>query len=250
MSGVLVFNNKVHPVDEVGIKIDSRIIESPNKEPLTRIDRWTIAGALVNDGSPEGLNGAMRDLELAYADGAQNYGEVSYTANGNTHTLSDTASFSGVRVVSFGYMTGPWKMHTEMSNRRAFYAVIQAEYRLSAKVIKYQEQVLRIGNGGPRWRYMPSLTGAPEYQTLSAATTIKYVQRGMLVLLDELPEANEPVFPLVNMHGERARITYHAPKSITKNGDSQTEDMHSVEWHYEGESAIFLSLSSFEVPEL
>lgn len=250
MSGVLVFNGHAHATDEVGIKIDNTIIESPNKEPLTRVERWTVTGAVISNGASGSLQTLMNNLEAAYKDGGQNYGNVTYTANGNVHTLTDSATFSGVRVAKFGYMTGPWKMHTELSNRRAFYAVIQAEFRLSADIIKYEESIMQIGDGGPRWRYLSSLTGGPEYQTLATATTIGYVQRGILVKLSSAPSANASLISNTFLHREKTRITSHAPKSITKNGSGQVEKMFATEWYYEGEAATTQSIGAFVVPAL
>ena len=250
MSGVLTFGTHVHATDEVGIKIDSHIIESPNKEPLLRIERWLITGAVISNGTSGSLQTLIDALETSYADGARNYSDATYTANGNTHTLDDSESQAGVRVVKFGYMTGPWKMHTELSNRRAFYAVIQAEFLLDADIIKYEENIMKIGDGGPRWRYLSSLTSGPEYQTLATATTIGYVQRGVLVKRTSVPTANASLISATYMHREKTRITNHAPKSITKNSSTQVEQMHTVEWYYEGESATALSIGSFVVPTL
>lgn len=250
MSGVLVFNGHTHATDEVGIKIDSDIIESKFKEPLIRIERWTIVGALKNDGASGGLQAGINALNAAYQDGGQNYGNVTYTANGNVHTLSNSGSFSGVRVKSFGYMGGPWKMHTEMSNRRAFYAVLQAEYLLSADIVGYQEEVEQFGQFGSRFRYMPSLTGTPEYQTLNANTTATYIQRGTLIKRSSAPSANAIIFGSSFVHNERVRVKDIAPEILATNNSSQVGLFYGVQWYYEAEYASAPTLTYFDIPSL
>lgn len=250
MSGVLVFGGHTHATDEVGIRIDNEIIESPMKEPYIRVERWTVTGALISDGSSGSLNSLRAALETAYKNGGSNHGDVTYTANGNTHTIDNSMTFAGTRVVKFGYMTGPWKMHTEMVNRRAFYAVIQAEFRYNQEIIKYEESMTQIGDGGPRWRYLSSLTSGPEYQVLSTTTTIGYIQRGVLVKLSTPPPANPPLLGPAFLHKEKTRFTVHAPRSITRVSTSQVESVNAIEWYYEGESDVAQALGSFNVPRL
>jgi len=249
---VLQFNNHTHAEDEVGIRIETTIIENQYKQPLTRVERWTIAGALRSDGSSGGLNAQLSALEQAYGSTNNNYGDATFTANGNIHRMLNSGSFSGVRVMAFGYPNGaPWKMHTELSNRRAFFAVIQAEYRLSGDLIAYREEVRRFGTGGPKWRFMPSLTGLPFRQTLQAFTPVKYVQRGQLILRSTKPIAGAAYFPDSAIHLEHVQVAEIAPTSITTNGTTQTEEMHGVEWLYPAEYATQVGNTvNFDVPTL
>ena len=248
---VLTFNSHVHGEDEVGIKIIHKVIEDRFKKPLTLVSRWIIAGAITSDGSSGALAAQIAALDAAYRDGGQNYGDATFVANGHTHTLSDSTSFAGVHVVAFGYDNGaPWKMHTELSNRRAFFAVLQAEYRFSTEVMEYREELEQIGTGGPKWHYMPSLIGQPQYQTLQLNTTSTYIQRGRLVLRSTVPVANDPMFPDQNIHKDKTRFIRFAPESITKNGSGQVEEGYGIEWMYVAESYPELTFGNFETPTI
>ena len=246
----LVFNNYTHAVDSVGIKIDNRMIEDKQKRPLIRVCRWTIVGTLRSDGSSGDLQIDMNNLESAYGDGGQNYGNATFTANGHTHVLRNDTAFSGGRVAAFGWTTGPWKMHTELSNRRSFYAILQAEYRFSTQVVSYTEQVEQIGNGGPKWRFMPSLIGEPQAQVLQVRTPVKYVQRGSLTYRSSMPSAPSSMFLTSHMHHDQTRIRQIAPMSITKNGTVQTNELYTVTWMYFAEAATPIVIGNFNVPNI
>ena len=247
----LQFGTYTHAEDEVGIKIDSRFIETRFHQTITRVERWTITGALLSDGTSGSLNSAMSNLEAAYDPSTKNYKDATFTANGNQHQLLNTDTYNGVRVKAFGWMTGPWKMRTEMSNRRAFFAVLQAEYRMSANVVAYREEVRRFGTGGPKWRFMPSLTGLPLYQQLQAFTPVKYVQRGQLFFRSAKPAAMGPYFTTNLIHQEHVQVAEIAPQSLATNGTTQTNEIYGVEWMYPAESAVQLGSSvTFSVPTL
>jgi len=248
---VLTFNGHTHSDGEVGIKIDSRFIETKFHQTVTRVERWTIVGAILSNGTSGALNSGMAALDNAYNPNLKNYGNAQFTANGNTHQLLNTNSYNGVRVKAFGWMTGPWKMRTEMSNRRAFYAVLQAEYRMSAQVVAYREEVRRFGTGGPKWRFMPSLQGLPLYQQLQAFTPVKYVQRGQLFFRSFKPAAIGPYFTTNLIHQEHVQVAEIAPQSLATNGSIQTNEIYGVEWMYPAESAVQLGSSvTFSIPTL
>jgi len=246
----LVFNGYTHAADSVGIKIDNRMIEDKQKRPLIRVSRWTVVGTLRSAGGSGALQSDMDDLEDAYGDGDENYGNATFTANGHTHTLRNDTAFSGVRVSAFGWTTGPWKMHTELSNRRSFYAVLQAEYRFAHQVVAYSEEVEQVGTGGAKWRFMPSLTGAPQQQTLQVQTPVQYVQRGSLTYRTAMPSAPSSVFLSQYMHHDQTRIKEIAPQSITKNGTTQTNALYTVTWMYFAESVVPVTPGSFNVPNI
>lgn len=248
---VLTFNGHAHAEDEVGIKIESRTVESPYRQPMWRVETWTIVGALRAEGTD--LATAISTLESKYVIGTAVATDTTFTANSVTHTMDASETLAGIRVKRFGYLGGPWKMRTELSNRRAFYAQIQAEYALSGDVFAYRERIDQFGNGGPKWRYMPSLVGFPEYQTLQAATPIKYVQRGALVLRSTQPAANSIYTGLTGTahHGEQMKIGAIAPQQFFKiPGGAQTEELHGVEWTYVSEVLSPISITNFDVPTL
>jgi hypothetical protein len=248
MSGVLKFNGYTHATDSVGVRMQSSVIDNRFRVPFARIDRWTIIGAVKSDGSSGSLQTDIDALHAAYADGGQNYGDATYTANGNVHLMDDSASFSGVKVKGFGWVSGPWKMHTELSNRRGFWAVLEVEYRSNTGVYAYQEELVQTGTTLPKWSFMPSLVGLPEYQQLQLATTARYVQRGMLIHRTIPPVANASLFPFLNTHGDQTRFTRQAPAAISKSGSGQTEELYGVQWMYFGESSLPLTFGNFNTP--
>ena len=244
----LVFGSYSHGEDEVGIKIDRRTIETKYKQPIAVVERWTIVGALLSNGSSAALNSSMRALETAYTPGGSATTTATFTANGNTHQLGGTNSRGGIRVMTFGYMTGPWKMRTEMSNRRAFYAVLQCEYRGSAEVVAYREEVRRFGTGGPKWRFMPSIAGLPLRQQLQAYTPVKYVQRGQMVFRSKKPTAQVPYFTTNLIHQEHVQVAEIAPEMLSAGGGAE---LYGVEWMYPAESAVQLGNTvTFSLPPL
>lgn len=246
----LTFGAYAHAVDSVGIKIDNKIIEDETKQPLIQVTRWTIVGTLRSDGTSGGLASGIANLEAAYANGGQNYNDATFVANGHTHKLTNDTSFSGVRVAAFGWNTGPWKMHTELSNRRSFYAVLQAEYAHSHEVVAYSEEVSQIGTGGRYWKYMPSLVGVPQLQILQNATPVKYIQRGSLTLRSSMPAANAPLFNATYMHDDQTKFTRVAPKLITYNGAAQYEGLYTKTWMYVAEAPFQIGVSDFNTPTL
>ncbi len=243
----LVFNGHSHVQDEVGIKIDSVNIEDEFRRVIGRIEKWTIVGALKSTTAPA-LQSQMTALEAVYKTGV-GYGDATFTAGANSHTLANAGAFGGVRVKTFGYMSGPWKMRTELANRRSFYAVLQAEYRYAEELYAYREKMEIIGTGASKWIMMPSLQALPEYQVLNLATSIKYVQRGVAVGRTAAPSANPPLLPAI-IHGDVNRIGISSPKIITTNGTTQQEELFGIEWTYIGEASAVQTVPNFNLPTL
>jgi hypothetical protein len=250
MSGTLTVNGTALDEDSVGIKIDSTVIQDSFRQPLARIERWTIVGAIKSDGSSGALNAKIAIIEGLFNASGAHYGDSSYTANGHTHTLDDSVAVSGVQVKAFGWMSGPWKMRTELSNRRSYYAVLQAEFRYNTGLAAYREEVLQIGTTGPRWIFMPSLIGLPQYQTLQIATTSKYVQRGTFLHRTGLIAPNASMFGEVNTHQDQTRTSVTGPQQLLKTGSGTLREMYMTQWTYFAESSLPLVLPPFNVPVL
>jgi len=244
----LVFNGHSHVENEVGIKIDSQTIEDTFRRIIGRIEKWTIIGALKPDGDT--LATKMTALEAAYKNNAgTSFGDATFTSGSNVHTLSNATSFGGVKVKAFGYMSGPWKMRTELANRRSFYAVLQAEYRYSRDLYAYRETVRQRGNSGPKWIFNTSLVNAPEFQVLNLSTPVVIVQRGIAIGRGSLPTANSPLYP-ASIHGDVSELDWSAPEIITSNGGTQKE-LYAIGWTYVFEGITPLaSPPAFNLPAI
>lgn len=225
---VFTCDNYSHPVDEAGVKIETRLIDNPfSLKSMTRIDRWTVVGALRSDGTPAAMQSRINTMEGKYSSGERfNDGSVAtFTANGHQHGLP-AGDFGGMRCVAFGWETGPWKMHTELSNRRGYFLVLQSESKLCGGVLGFKAQWQTIGFGGPLFRYLPSLTGVPEKQQLQAQTTIKQVQRGIIIHQHAQPE-NPSISSNVNREDQisaDSMVNYISPARVNEG--------YGIEWRY------------------
>lgn len=213
-----------HPADEAGVKIETRLIENPfNKKPMTRIDRWTVVGAIRSDGTSGAMQTRINEMEAKYASGTSfaAASTATFVANGHTHTLP-AGHFGGMRCVGFGWETGPWKMHTELSNRRGYFLVLQSETRLSSGVLGFKVQWQTVGTGGPLFKFLPSISGTPEKQQLQAATTIKQIHRGMIV--HQTAQPTYPAAVLADLINDQSMVNYISPQRL--------DEGYGVEWRY------------------
>lgn len=215
-----------HPDDEAGVKIDTRYLENPfSKSPMVKIVRWTVVGAIRSTGASGAMQSRITEMESKYGSGtAFSVGSTAtFVANGHTHTLP-AGSYGGMKCVAFGWETGPWKMHTELSNRRGYFLVLQSESRLTSGVLAYRAEWQTIGFGGPLFRYLPSISGVPEKQQLQAQTTIKQVQRGMIV-----HQTTQPANPSIagareDQISADSMVNYISPQRLNEG--------YGVEWRY------------------
>jgi hypothetical protein len=213
-----------HPDGEAGVKIETRFLDNPfTYEPMTKIVRWTIVGALRSTGGSGAMQTRINGMESKYAAGTSFSTTATFTANGHTHTLP-VGDFAGLKCVAFGWETGPWKMHTELSNRRGYYIVLQSESRVSQGLLGYKAEWQTIGFGGPLFRYLPSIGGVPEKQQLQAQTTIKQVQRGVIV-----HQTTQPTNPSIagareDQISADSMVNYISPLKLNEG--------YGVEWRY------------------
>ena len=236
---VLTFGTYEHEEDEVGIKIMSSVTYDSFGRPAVVIERWMIAGALRGNS----LDGKITALEDAYIrDGGQESQDAQFVANAGTHTLTSNGSYRGVRCVQFGYgKGGPWKMRTELSNRRTFHAVLQAEYfNVDGPYYAFRESINTRGDGRAKWSYMPSLSGIPEYQVHQLNTPMHIVQRGTIVGREDYQAKPDPVLPFL-VHGDQVEESRDTP-SIKLNDGTRVDDMFTSTYTYVMESAISINV--------
>lgn len=232
---VFTCDGYAHPNGESGVKIETRFLDNPfTREPMTKIVRWTVVGAIRSTGSSGAMQSRIDAMEAKYAAGSSYTGAATFVANGHTHTLP-VGDFAGLRCIAFGWETGPWKMQTELSNRRGYFIVLQSESRVSVGLLAYKAEWQTIGFGGPLFRYLPSLTGTPEKQQLQAQTTIKQVQRGLII-----NQNTQPVNPSIAAAREdqisaESMVNYISPQRL--------DEGYGVEWRY-----VFESLTATETP--
>lgn len=157
--------------------------------------------------------------------------------------------FGGNHVTSFGYMDGPWKMRTEYANRRTFHATIRGEFRTGTGLYAWKERLMIKGTGGPKFRYMPSLAGAPVSQVLQQQTTYFYIQQGMAVGRYSYIAPPGPLWPAVE-HLEHREIEYVTPEEIRYDSGTNTliGQMYTTRWRYVMEATIAQTFSIFTLP--
>lgn len=246
----LVFNGHAHEENEVGIKIDSVNIEDSFSRIIGRTETWKIVGA-VKPSATKTLAQKIEDLEAAYKNNTGgSYGDAVFTAFSGSHSLLDADSFSGIKVKAFGYFSGPWKMRTELANRRTFYAVIQAEFRYSRSLYAYRESVTMKGNSGPKWMYMPSQIVAPVYQGLQTSTRVLLIQRGVAVGREGYPTPNSPLWPSL-LHGDLNEVEYRSPEQLTAHTDGTNAELFAVSWTYVHEGIVPQTMPpTFNIPTI
>jgi len=177
-----------HEEDEVGFTISYRTIYDKFQRRMAQMQTWNIVG-IKQAASQSLLNSQLESLEAAYL---LDYQDITLNDNSGAATLhgvQNTDTFSGIIVHDFGYPKGPWDMQTEFGAggncKRVFQIVLRAETRFgdteNGDLYAFRERVTKIGTGGSKRRYMPSLVGTPILQTLRAITPIRYVQEGYII---------------------------------------------------------------------
>ena len=236
---ILAYGSYRHALAETAVAIARETTFSPTRVPLTTRETWRIEGILQAASSAE-LTAAIDALTKAYA--RQGQDATLYLPDGITpsaHRLLSRDTLGGVRVVrppSFPEGRGP-----EYSTFRSYAIELQADFAAaeSDDAVLISEEVLNFSGGGPRWVYLPTLTGLPIKQIVQQATPIRVTQTGRAVGFARYPEPAEPLWPEA-WHQETSTIARHLPR---RNGTQMTETEFEVQWNYQFEAVEMLTVS-------
>lgn len=243
---ILKWGSYTHEQNEVGIRIHQRSIFDTFGRRMGEVIDWHILGAKLGS-SQANITTQLDTLETAYA---TDYGDLTlYLDDGTTptkHSLTNSSTFGGTHVTGFGYIDGPWKMRTEYANRRTFWAMIRGERRVGSGQYAWKERIRIKGTGGPKFRYMPRLVGAPIPQVVQTLTTFYYIQEGSAVGRQAHIAPPGPLYPLIEHHDER-EIAYYSPDEMRYGG---ANEKYLTTWRYVMEATVDQGFSAFTLPSV
>lgn len=250
---ILKWGSYAHGQNEVGVKIRKRGMFDQFQRQIGVQEEWHIVGN-VKASTQAGITTKLAALEAAYTGQNKDCKDlVLYLDDGTTktqHQIDNSGTFGGTHVVDFGYMSGPWKMGTEYSNRRSFYVIIRGETRWGnvSDVYSYRERFKQVGTGATRWSMMHSLNILPVPQALNMYTSSKYVQQGVMVCRGQYPTVPAAYYPAL-VHGDLTQIEYLTPEEIRWGTSSESQntqsEMWGVRWTYFMEGSVSQAFSGF-----
>lgn len=212
---------------------------------------YTIIGWLEGtpDADPEvtraSLTTKIEAFKTAYNSDYEDFGL--YLDDGTTataHTVLNSETFGGTKVMSYGFTNGPWTGRIEYLNRRTFYVVLRAQIRVGSGLYSWKERLTIRGTGAAKWRYSPKISGAPDAQTLQTHTSFWYVQEGQAVGREDWPAPADPLFPSIE-HGEMRVRTFETADDIVVDN----AEMYGTTWQYFMEATTDQGFSAFIQPE-
>lgn len=217
-----------HQPNECGLKIRNRQVFDKFGRVMASIVEYHVIGAIIGTSQAD-ITSKLSSLESAYINsGFKDIKLLEDDASTETqHTLLNSETFGGTHCVHFDYPEGPWKMGPEYANRRTYYIVLRGEKRYGNGLYAWTERLSIRGTGAPKWRYMPSMTGAPVRQDLQQQTPFYYVQQGMAIGRYARPAPPTPIFPTIE-HGDMREVSFVTPEEIRVNG----ADKYAVTWRY------------------
>ena len=241
-----------HDQDEVMVRTSVQGIFDKFNRRMGAMVEYTIVGVkqVPDDPDPEvtqsNLTSALEALADAYSMDYQNFGLYQDGGGPTQHTVLNIDTFGGTKVVvPPSFMNGPWTGRIEYLNRRMYYLVLRAEFRVGSGLYSWNERITIKGTGGPLWRYSPREAGEPQGQVLQTATSFWYVQEGENVgRLDWEPPA-DPLYPSIE-HGEMRVRTFETAKDVVVGG----AEMFGTSWKYFMEAVTSQGFSAFVLPSI
>lgn len=225
---IFQWGSYTHDADELGLKIRNRQVFDKFGRVMASVVEYHLLGAKIGT-SKANLTTQLDALEAAYINSG--FKDIKLLHNdGSTetsHTLLNSETFGGTHCVHFDYPEGVWKMGPEYANRRTYYIVLRGEKRYGSGLYAWTERLSIRGTGGPKWRYMPSMTGPPVAQILQQQTPFYYVQQGMAIGRYARPAPPSPIFPTIE-HADMREVTFTTPEEIRVGG----ADKYGVSWRY------------------
>lgn len=222
-----------HATNEVGIR---RIQRSAGKaqggQITSTIKRYTVGGMLHGD-TISALTSAIRALENAYSTQGLDWGLYEDTGTATAHVLTSSDSSGGVQVIDFSWVESPG----EYTTYRSYEIQLEAEYQVGNGInfSSWNEDLSFEGDGGPVYRYIPTLNGPWQKQMVSERSTYRATQSGQIVAIFTDPDAPGPIWP-DQMHREQSRVSRQGP---VFDGTKYTN--FGVSWSYVFESNSPLS---------
>lgn len=236
----LNYGSYQHDENECNVSINRQGLVADDGFVFAYTERWNITGILHGDGdSNADLNAEMAALEAAYA--IQGLNLVFTKGSDVMHSMISANSLSGTRVTTLPHF--PASGNGELTTFRNYSLVVEADFALSNMnyslangafptsnseiiLLKYEESIDATGTGGPKFGFLPTLTGKYQKQLLTQTSTVEVAQSGMAIGLGKRPLPASPLWPL-DEHQER-RIIRKPP--ARRRGGYQIE--YPIHWSY------------------
>jgi len=234
----LTYNGYQHDENEVTISISRQGLIAEDGFVWGYTESWAINGILHGD-TDVALAAEMDALEAAYF---VQGGNLIWVKGGVTmHSLISNATLSGTRVVSPPQFTATG--NGELTTFRSYSIIVEADVAISGMtyglangafpatndeiiLLKYEESIDYTGTGGPRFGFLPTLSGTYQKQRLTEKSLMTASQSGMAIGLGRRPLPPAPLYP-DDEHTDKRVVRYPQPR---KRGGYQIE--YPVHWNY------------------
>ena len=190
-------------------------------------EKWHVKGRVTGTTEAQ-ISTKIKALETALIPDMNNlafFGENGLTS----HVLDSPSSTNGVEIKGLKWLNaneGQKGSGAEYVFRRSFEFTAQARYLDQSAVemgpdaiVYYREKLSMIGNGGAKWRLVPSLRGPVQAQVLQAYTPYTLVQHDIRIGLNSTPNPVLPFFP-GQEHVDQRQIEIETAQMIGRQRDT------------------------------
>lgn len=215
---ILKWGGYEHDDNEVSFSVRiSRATDSFQRIRASTV-RFVIQGTIIGTSFSD-LTDKLNTLESEYS--TQGKDLVFYDNDGNetAHALRNSETLGGTRVVGFEYLEGipgVWGSSTEYVNKRTYRIAVEGDIVTRGGLLEWEESYTYYGNGGPEHKWIESLVGDPQRQTLKQRTIGIGIQEGTAVGENGYPPLPEMLYPdlLMNIRGQSPMVRPVSPKGL------------------------------------
>ncbi len=231
----LSYGSYLHDENECEVSITRAGLVAPDGFVYGFTETWNIKGILHGDTNAD-LQAEMTALGTAYTLQGQNL--VFSKGSDVMHSLTSVNTLSGTRVTTLPQFTKPGL--GDLTTFRTYNLVVSADVAFAGlfpnqsqvidpttlTILKYEELIEFTGTGGPKFGFLPTLTGKYQKQQLTEKSLITVVQSGMSVGLGGRPLPNDPLWS-DDEHLEKRQMRF--PPSRRRGGNEIEFPIH---WSY------------------
>jgi hypothetical protein len=228
---ILKYGSYAHDPNEATLAITRQPRRNAAGQIVGYVERWRIAG-VKQAATQADLTTALAALKAAYASGGSDLRLVlDDGVTATAHALLSAGSVGGTRVL--GGVEFPVGRGAEYTTFRSYQVTVEADYLDSqVSLLSFIETLSFAGSGGPIFRYLPTLNGPWQRQTVAETSNYFVTQRGQAIGSRAYPAPTAPLWPAAE-HRERRVIEYRSPRPGSRNsGDTEWP----IAWTYVFES--------------
>lgn len=193
---------------------------------------------IVLRGRVEGTDQDSVDTEIASLEAAYRTPNLDWQfqqddGTPTAHSIDASAAINGVvtpRITWIAGLPGSFGSGSQFVNRRDFILSIEAEFDAPDQpfggILSWQETLVAIGDGGPEFFIVESMTGSPVRQDVIAETRGLLVQSGSALGYDITPTPPTPIFPTEN-HSRQSTFSQTTPVQY-----ANSNRLYGIRWKY------------------